>query len=108
MSNVILMVKIRLVVFCRIGVSSRAVESKRILELTEMIRNMPTRKIFEASFLDFKTYKRFAENLEWETEVWTAEFPEYLMHLNEDGIFKGKIRGKEIRYGGKKSTCSGY
>ena len=44
-------------------------DAKRILELTEMTKNVTAGKIFVTAFLDFKTYKRFSELLAWETEV---------------------------------------
>jgi len=59
-------------------------EPKRILEITEMTKNVTAGKIFVTAFLDFKTYKRFSENLAWETEVWIAEMPEHMIHLNGD------------------------
>lgn len=59
-------------------------DSKRILEITEMTRKVTAGKIFVTAFLDFKTYKRFSENLAWETEVWIAEMPEHMIHLNGD------------------------
>lgn len=59
-------------------------DSKRILELTEMTENVIAGKIFVTAFLDFKTYKRFSETLAWETEVWIAEMPEHMIHLNGD------------------------
>lgn len=59
-------------------------DSKRILELTEMTKNVAAGKTFVTAFLDFKTYKRFSETLAWETEVWIAEMPEYMIHLNGD------------------------
>lgn len=59
-------------------------DSKRILELTEMTRNVTAGKIFVTAFLDFKTYKKFSEVLAWETEVWIAEMPEHMIHLNGD------------------------
>lgn len=59
-------------------------DSKRILELTEMTENVTAGKIFVTAFLDFKTYKRFSETLAWETEVWIAEMPEHMIHLNGD------------------------
>ncbi|MFR1832213.1 MAG: BsuBI/PstI family type II restriction endonuclease [Lachnospiraceae bacterium] len=31
-----------------------------------------------------KTYKKFSEALAWETEVWIAEMPEHMIHLNGD------------------------
>ncbi len=59
-------------------------DPKRILEITEMTRNVSAGKIYVTAFLDFKTYKRFAESLAWETEVWIAEMPEHMIHLNGD------------------------
>lgn len=44
-------------------------DSKRILELTEMTKKVTAGKIFVTAFWDFKTYKRFSETLAWETEV---------------------------------------
>lgn len=41
-------------------------------------------KIFVTVFLDFKTYKKFSEELAWDTEVWIAEMPEHMIHLNGD------------------------
>lgn len=59
-------------------------DPKRILEITEMTKDVKVGKIFVTAFLDFKTYKKFAEELAWETEVWIAEMPEHMIHLNGD------------------------
>ena len=59
-------------------------DAKRILEITEMTKSVAAGKIFVTAFLDFKTYKRFSETLSWETEVWIAEMPEHMIHLNGD------------------------
>lgn len=59
-------------------------DPKRILEITEMTKNVTAGKIFVTAFLDFKTYKKFAEELAWETEVWITEMPEHMIHLNGD------------------------
>ena len=57
---------------------------KRILEITEMTKDVAAGKIFVTAFLNFKTYKKFAEELAWETEIWIAEMPEHMIHLNGD------------------------
>ena len=57
---------------------------KRILEILDMTKNVAAGKIFVTAFLDFKTYKRFSEDLAWETEVWIVEMPEHMIHLNGD------------------------
>ena len=57
---------------------------KRILEITEMTKTVTAGRIFVTAFLDFKTYKKFSQDLAWETEVWIAEMPEHMIHLNGD------------------------
>lgn len=59
-------------------------DPKRILEIEEMTKDVTAGKIFVTAFLDFKTYKKFSEELAWETEVWIAEMPEHMIHLNGD------------------------
>ena len=41
-------------------------------------------KIFVTAFLDFKTFKKFSESLAWDTEVWMADMPDHMIHLNGD------------------------
>ena len=57
---------------------------KRILELEALTINVTAGKIYVTAFLDFKTYKKFSESLAWETEVWLAEMPDHMIHLNGD------------------------
>lgn len=59
-------------------------EPKRIKEIEEMTQNVTAGKIYVTAFLDFKVYKKFAESLAWETEVWIAEMPDHMIHLNGD------------------------
>jgi len=59
-------------------------DPKRILEISEMTKNVKSGKIFVTAFLDFKTYKNHSQELAWETEVWIAEMPEHMIHLNGD------------------------
>lgn len=56
----------------------------RILEIEEMTKDVKAGKVYVTAFLDFKTYKKFSEELAWETEVWIAEMPEHMIHLNGD------------------------
>lgn len=59
-------------------------DPKRILEIEDMTKDVIAGKIFVTAFLDFKTYKKFSETLAWKTEVWIAEMPEHMIHLNGD------------------------
>lgn len=59
-------------------------DPKRIIEITEMTQKVKSGKIFVTAFLDFATYKKFADSLAWETEVWIADMPDHMIHLNGD------------------------
>ena len=60
---------------------------KRILELEELTKKVIAGKVYITAFLDFKTYKKFADDLAWETEVWIAEAPDHMIHLNGDRFY---------------------
>ena len=61
-----------------------AMEPPRVQEIEEMTKNVTAGKIYVTAFLDFKTFKKFSENLAWETEVWIADMPDHMIHLNGD------------------------
>lgn len=57
---------------------------KRIVEIEAMTRNVKAGRIYITAFLDFSTFKKFSEQLAWETEVWIADMPDHMIHLNGD------------------------
>ncbi len=57
-------------------------DPKRILEISKMTENVTAGKIFVTAFLDFKSYRRYSDQLAWETEVWIADKPDHMIHLN--------------------------
>lgn len=59
-------------------------DPKRIIEITDMTKGVKSGKIFVTAFFDFATYKKFADSLAWETEVWIADMPDHMIHLNGD------------------------
>ena len=59
-------------------------DSKRVIEISEMTKNVNAGKIFVTAFPNFSTYKKFADSLAWDTEVWISEMPEHMIHLNGD------------------------
>ncbi|MDR0221493.1 MAG: restriction endonuclease [Lachnospiraceae bacterium] len=59
-------------------------DAKRILEIEAMTENVTSGKIFVTAFMDFRTFKSFSESLAWETEVWIADLPEHMIHMNGD------------------------
>ncbi|MEM6399353.1 MAG: BsuBI/PstI family type II restriction endonuclease [Cyanobacteria bacterium P01_D01_bin.116] len=43
---------------------------------------MRSRYYFCYSFLNRKTFRQFAPDIAWETEVWIAESPEHMIHFD--------------------------
>lgn len=60
------------------------IDPKRIKEIEKMTIDVVAGKIYVTAFLDFKTFKKFSETLAWETEVWIADMPDHMIHLNGD------------------------
>lgn len=61
-------------------------EPKRIMEIEEMTKEVTAGKIYITAFPDFKTFKKFSDSLAWETEVWIADTPDHMIHLNGDSF----------------------
>lgn len=59
-------------------------DPKRIVEIEALTKNVTAGKIYISAFLDFSTFKKFSDQLAWETEVWIAEMPDHMIHLNGD------------------------
>ncbi|WP_305557848.1 BsuBI/PstI family type II restriction endonuclease [Methanobrevibacter sp. V74] len=64
--------------------STGPMNPKRIGEINQLTENVDAGKIFITSFLNFRTFKRFAADLAWDSEVWIAENPDHLIHFNGD------------------------
>lgn len=56
----------------------------RVRDIESMTWNVKAGKIYITAFLDFAKFKRFSDQLAWETEVWIAEMPDHMIHLNGD------------------------
>lgn len=56
----------------------------RVRDIEIMTKHVTSGKIFITAFLNFTKFKRFSEQLAWETEVWIAEMPDHMIHLNGD------------------------
>ena len=57
---------------------------ERVRDINQMTEGVKSGKIFVTAFLDFSKFKRFSEQLAWETEVWIADMPDHMIHLNGD------------------------
>jgi hypothetical protein len=57
---------------------------KRMQEIGDMTAECTAGKIYITAFPDRKLYKRFVDQLAWETEIWIADNPDHMIHLNGD------------------------
>jgi len=62
------------------------VSPKRQLELEKLFAKCKAGKIYVTVFLDFTTYKKYANDIAWDTEVWIAEIPSHMIHFNGDNF----------------------
>ena len=72
------------VVFVECVTSVGPMSPARLLELNSMTANVTAGKVFITAFLDRLTYKKFSDQIAWETDVWIAEDPDHMIHLNGD------------------------
>lgn len=60
------------------------VSPKRHAELEAALVDCPLGRIYVTAFMDFATFKKYAREIVWESEVWIAEFPDHMIHFNGD------------------------
>ena len=60
------------------------ISPKRQLELEEFFSTCSAGLIFVTAFPNRSTFKSFLEEIAFETEVWTADYPTHLVHFNGD------------------------
>lgn len=53
-------------------------------KIESMTEKVTAGNSYVTAFLDFSTFKNFSEQLAWETEVWIADMPDHMIHLNGD------------------------
>ncbi|MCK4392101.1 restriction endonuclease [Candidatus Bipolaricaulota bacterium] len=58
------------------------VDPKRHLELEKMLATCPVDRIYVSAFPDAATFRRYAAEIAWETEVWIASEPGHMIHFN--------------------------
>lgn len=58
------------------------VDAKRHAELSKLFAGCTAGLVYVSCFPDRSTMRRFLADLAWETEVWLADEPTHMMHLN--------------------------
>lgn len=72
------------VVFVKCVTSVGPMSPARLLELNQMTAGVTAGKVFITAFPNRQAYKKFSDQIAWETDVWIAEDPDHMIHLNGD------------------------
>ncbi|MCD9611268.1 BsuBI/PstI family type II restriction endonuclease [Tenacibaculum maritimum] len=60
------------------------VSPKRIVELKQLLEDCDAGLIYVTAFPDFKEFKKWSNQIAWETEIWICEMPSHMIHFNGD------------------------
>jgi len=64
--------------------SSGPISQLRLLELKRLTDKCTADIIFVTAFLNRETFRKYAPEIAWETEVWIADAPDHLIHFDGD------------------------
>ncbi len=73
--------------------SSGPMSEIRVYELKKMLKDCTAELIFVTAFLTRTEFRKWIIDIAWETEVWTADNPDHLVHFNGNkflGPYKSK------------------
>jgi hypothetical protein len=62
--------------------SSGPISELRLMELKKLLMSCKVGIVYVTAFLTRKAHAKYADQIAYETEVWTADRPEHLQHLN--------------------------
>ncbi|MFV8830129.1 BsuBI/PstI family type II restriction endonuclease [Alkalihalobacterium sp. APHAB7] len=60
------------------------ISDKRKYELEKMLERSDVGNVFVTAFPSMSTFKQYADDIAWDTEVWFSDNPKHMMHLNGD------------------------
>ena len=64
--------------------SSGPISLIRLLELKRLAKECMADLVFITAFLTRDTFRKFAPDIAWETEVWIADAPDHMVHFDGD------------------------
>jgi DNA (cytosine-5)-methyltransferase 1 len=67
--------------------SSGPISPIRLAELLRLTKDCRAEVVFVTAFLNRDTFRRFAPDIAWETEVWIADAPDHVVHFDGDKFF---------------------
>lgn len=67
--------------------SSGPMSETRVLELKKMLKDCKAGIVFVTTFLTKADFRKWMLDIAWETEVWTSDNPDHLVHFNGHKFF---------------------
>lgn len=67
--------------------SSGPMSEERILELKRLLKSCKAELIFITAFTSKTIFRKYVQDIAYETEVWTADNPDHVIHFNGDKFF---------------------
>ena len=64
------------------------VNPKRLAELKKLFQHSKAGLVFVTAFLNRKTLLKYLGDIAWETEVWVADTPDHMIHLNGERFLR--------------------
>lgn len=64
--------------------TSGPISMMRLLKLQALTKDCTADIIYVTAFLDRETFRRYINDIAWETEVWIAKDPDHLIHFDGD------------------------
>jgi hypothetical protein len=58
------------------------VSPKRRQEIEALLADCPAERVYVTAFPDVGTFRKYAADIVWETEVWIADNPDHMIHFN--------------------------
>jgi type II restriction enzyme len=62
--------------------SGGPISEARLMQLKKLLADTKPGVVYVTAFLTRKDHRKYADQIAFETEVWTADFPDHLQHLN--------------------------
>lgn len=62
--------------------SSGPISPERRMVLCDLLKTCTAATVYLTAFLDRATFRKFAPDIAWETEVWIASDPDHMIHFN--------------------------
>lgn len=60
------------------------VSAKRVVELEEFTKDCPYGIVYVTAFPNAKEFKKYVDDIAWETEVWLSDTLDHMIHFNGD------------------------